>query len=102
MKRMSGIFESLEGSCHTILPNTGCSFFTTVSLALRDDAVPLFDPCLKQHDRLAVIFGTESTGIKDSTLEASDYTAIIPMLNGVDSLNVAAASAVTFFELFSK
>ena len=76
--------------------------FTTVSLALRDDAVPLFDPCLKQHDRLSVIFGTESTGIKDSTLEASDYTAIIPMLNGVDSLNVAAASAVTFFELFSK
>ncbi|MBO4679243.1 MAG: RNA methyltransferase [Lachnospiraceae bacterium] len=76
--------------------------FTTVSLALRDDAVPLYDPCLKNHDKLAVIFGTESTGIKDDTLSKSDYTAIIPMLNGVDSLNVAAASAVTFFELFSK
>ena len=78
------------------------SGFTTVCMALRDDAVPLYDPCLKEHGKLAVIFGTESTGIKDDTLSKSDYTVIIPMLNGVDSLNVAAASAVTFFELFSK
>ncbi|MCR5721736.1 MAG: RNA methyltransferase [Lachnospiraceae bacterium] len=76
--------------------------FTTVSLALRDDALPLYDSRLKGHDKLAVIFGTESTGIKESTLSLSDYTAIIPMQNGVDSLNVAAASAVTFFELFGK
>ena len=73
--------------------------YTTVSMALKDNAVPLSSPLLKDHDRLAVIFGTESTGIKDETIAASDYTAIIPMQNGVDSLNVAAASAVTFWEL---
>ena len=89
-----------EGSDYMSLLK-GCGF-TTVCMALKDDAVPLYDTCLKQHDRLAVIFGTESTGIKGSTLEATDFTAIIPMQNGVDSLNVAAASAVTFFELFSK
>lgn len=76
--------------------------FTTVSLALRDDAVPVYDPAIKQHDKLAVIFGNEANGIKPETLAASDYTAIIPMFLGVDSLNVAAASAVTFYELFSK
>ena len=75
------------------------SGFTTVSMALKDSAVPLSSPELKGHDRLAVIFGTESTGIKDETIAASDYTAVIPMQNGVDSLNVAAASAVTFWEL---
>ncbi len=73
--------------------------YTTVSMALKENAVPLSSPQLKGHDRLAVIFGTESTGIKDETIAASDYTAIIPMQNGVDSLNVAAASAVTFWEL---
>ena len=73
--------------------------YTTVSMALKDNAVPLSSPLLKNHDRLAVIFGTESTGIKDETIAASDFTAIIPMQNGVDSLNVAAASAVTFWEL---
>ena len=73
--------------------------YTTVSMALKENAVPLSSAQLKGHDRLAVIFGTESTGIKDETIAASDYTAIIPMQNGVDSLNVAAASAVTFWEL---
>ncbi|MCR5429566.1 MAG: RNA methyltransferase [Lachnospiraceae bacterium] len=73
--------------------------FTTVSMALKEGAVPLSSPELKGHERLAVIFGTESTGIKDGTIAASDYTAVIPMQNGVDSLNVAAASAVTFWEL---
>lgn len=73
--------------------------FTTVSMALKERAVPLSSPELKGHERLAVIFGTESTGIKDGTIAASDYTAVIPMQNGVDSLNVAAASAVTFWEL---
>ena len=76
--------------------------FTTVSMALRDDALPLYDPRLKEPEKLAVIFGTESTGIKEDTLAKTDYTVIIPMENGVDSLNVAAASAVTFFELFAK
>ncbi len=74
--------------------------FTTVAMALKENAVPLDATALKNHDRLAVIFGTESTGIKDETIASCDYTAIIPMSNDVDSLNVAAASAVTFWELF--
>ncbi len=73
--------------------------FATVSMALKDNAVPVSSPLLKEHERLAVIFGTESTGIKETTLDASDHIAIIPMQRGVDSLNVAAASAVTFWEL---
>ncbi|MBR5967390.1 MAG: RNA methyltransferase [Lachnospiraceae bacterium] len=79
-----------------VLKKTG---YTIVSMALTEDAIPLSSPLLKDHDRLAVIFGTESTGIKKETLAASDHIAIIPMWNGVDSLNVAAASAVTFWEL---
>ena len=76
--------------------------YATVSMALKDNAVPVSAPQLKAHERLAVIFGTESTGIKEATLDASDHIAIIPMQKGVDSLNVAAASAVTFWELCSK
>lgn len=76
--------------------------FTVVSMALNDNAIPLSAPEIKQHDKLAIIFGTESTGIKDDTISKSDYVTIIPMYNEVDSLNVAAASAVTFWELCSK
>ncbi len=70
-----------------------------ISMALKDNAVSLADQRLKENPKLAVIFGTESTGIKQETIDSSDYVAIIPMFNGVDSLNVAAASAVTFWEL---
>ncbi|MBR1623564.1 MAG: RNA methyltransferase [Pseudobutyrivibrio sp.] len=73
--------------------------FKVVSMALKENAISLAAPELKEQERLAVIFGTESTGIKQATIAASDYVAIIPMSNGVDSLNVAAASAVTFWEL---
>lgn len=73
--------------------------FATASLALRDDAISLTDARLKNENKIAVIFGTESTGIKQSTIDGCDYTVIIPMQNEVDSLNVAAASAVTFWEL---
>lgn len=73
--------------------------YKVVSMALKDNAIPLYSPELKQHEKLAVIFGTESTGIKDETIEKSDYVTIIPMHHDVDSLNVAAASAVTFWEL---
>lgn len=76
--------------------------YSVVSMALKEDAIPLSDAVLKDQPKLAIIFGTESTGIKDETIAASDYTTIIPMYNGVDSLNVAAASAVTFWELCSK
>lgn len=76
--------------------------FKVVSMALKDNAIPLSSPELKQHEKLAVIFGTESTGIKDETIKNSDYVTIIPMHHDVDSLNVAAASAVTFWELCGK
>ena len=76
--------------------------FKIVSMALKDNAISLSEPQLKTEEKLAIIFGTESTGIKDSTIEKSDYVTIIPMYNQVDSLNVAAASAVTFWELCSK
>lgn len=73
--------------------------FKVVSMALKDNAISLAEPVLKEQDKLAVIFGTESTGIKQETIDASDFVTIIPMFHGVDSLNVAAASAVTFWEL---
>lgn len=73
--------------------------FAAVSMALKDNAISLADPVLKKQEKLAVIFGTESTGIKQETIDASDFVTIIPMHHGVDSLNVAAASAVTFWEL---
>ena len=73
--------------------------FKVVSMALKDNAISLADPVLKKQEKLAVIFGTESTGIKQETIDASDFVTIIPMHHGVDSLNVAAASAVTFWEL---
>ncbi len=78
------------------------SGYKVISMALKDNAIPLSSPALKQHEKLAIVFGTESTGIKDETLEKSDYITIIPMHHEVDSLNVAAASAVTFWELCGK
>ncbi len=78
------------------------SGFKVVSMALRDNAIPLSSPEIKKHDKLAIVFGTESTGIKDETLGKSDFVTIIPMHHDVDSLNVAAASAVTFWELCGK
>ena len=73
--------------------------FKTVALALRENALPVDDATLKQEPRLALFLGTEGDGLKDSTITASDYSVIIPMRDGVDSLNVAAASAVAFWEL---
>lgn len=73
--------------------------FTTVALALHDESIWLDDPCLQEHDRLAVLLGTEGEGLSQSTIEAADHVAKIPMRSGVDSLNVAAASALAFWEL---
>lgn len=73
--------------------------FKTVSMALRDDSVGIDDEKLLQEDKLAVIMGTEGEGLMDATIDASDYTVRIPMKHGVDSLNVAAASAVAFYQL---
>lgn len=73
--------------------------FHTVALALADDALDLDDPALKGHDRLALLFGTEGDGLTRQAIEGADAVARIPMAHGVDSLNVAAASAVAFWEL---
>ncbi len=73
--------------------------YMVISMELTDDAVPLTAPLLKNCDKRAVIFGAEGAGVSVNTLQKSDYIAYIPMQNGVDSLNVAAASAVTFWEL---
>ncbi len=73
--------------------------FATCALALRDDAVALDDPALKRHGKLAMFFGTEGGGLADATIEACDHVVVIPMRHGVDSLNVAATSAVAFWEL---
>mgnify|MGYP001776675897 FL=1 len=73
--------------------------FRTAAMALSDDSIPLDDPVLKQEPRLALIMGTEGDGLPHDTIAEADYTVRIPMSHGVDSLNVAAASAVAFWEL---
>ena len=73
--------------------------FKTVAMALRKDTVDIADAGLKSEDKLAVILGTEGEGLLDSTIDNCDYTVKIPMSHGVDSLNVAAASAVAFYAL---
>ena len=73
--------------------------YTTAALALRDDSISLDDPRLKQADRLAVIFGTEGDGLPHDIISTADMVVRIPMHHDVDSLNVAAAAAVTFWEL---
>lgn len=73
--------------------------FKTASMALSDDSIPLGHEELAACDKLALIFGTEGDGLSNRTIEGSTYTVRIPMKHGVDSLNVAAASAVAFWEL---
>ena len=73
--------------------------FLTVSMALREDSVSICDPKFRAAEKLAVILGTEGEGLLDETIAASNDTVRIPMSHGVDSLNVAAASALAFWEL---
>ncbi len=73
--------------------------FMTAAMALKKDSVSISDPGLLAEPRLAVILGTEGDGLAEETIAACDYTVMIPMFHGVDSLNVAAASAVAFWEL---
>lgn len=73
--------------------------FRTAAMALTDDSISLDDPRLKAEPHLAVIMGTEGDGLPLQTISDSDYTVRIPMAHGVDSLNVAAAAAVAFWEL---
>lgn len=73
--------------------------FSTAALALTECSIPLDHPALKAESKLALIFGTEGDGLPQHTIEEADYVVRIPMAHGVDSLNVAAASAVAFWEL---
>ena len=73
--------------------------FKTAAMALRDDCVNINDPKLLAEDKLAIVLGTEGDGLANSTIADCDYTVKIPMSHGVDSLNVAAASAVAFWQL---
>lgn len=76
--------------------------YKTVAMALVDDSVAIDDERLKSEKKLAVVMGTEGDGLKKNTIASCDYTVRIPMHAGVDSLNVAAASAVAFYELCKK
>ena len=71
-------------------------------MALADRSISIDDPRLKEADRLAIVLGTEGDGLAGETLADCDYVVKIPMSHGVDSLNVAAASAVAFWEIGRK
>ena len=92
------------GSDHTQWPHPGLGRlqamgFKTAAMALDDRAVGIDNPQLMAEEKLAIILGTEGNGLSDATIAASDYTVMIPMSHQVDSLNVAAASAVAFWQL---
>ena len=76
--------------------------FKTAAMALDDRAVSVEDPVLQAEDKLAIVLGTEGDGLAANTIARCDYTVMIPMQHGVDSLNVAAASAVAFWQLRAK
>lgn len=84
------------GDIHTEMHAEG---FTTVAMALTDDSVSIDAPILKEVSKLAIIMGTEGDGLAREVITSADYVVRIPMAHGVDSLNVAAAAAVAFWEL---
>ena len=73
--------------------------FKTVAMALSKNSVWIDDEALKREEKLAIVLGTEGDGLCDGTVASCDYVAKIPMYHGVDSLNVAAAGALAFWEL---
>lgn len=73
--------------------------FKTVAMALTDKSISISDSRLRQEPQLAVVVGNEGNGLDESTIESCDFTVRIPMANGVDSLNVATAAAITFWQL---
>lgn len=76
--------------------------FATAAMALREDSLSVEDGILARQEKLAIVLGTEGDGLAEQTIARCDYTVRIPMTNGVDSLNVAAASAVAFWQLRRK
>ena len=93
------IGEELTDWPHPGLERLQALGFRTAAMALRDDSVSIDDPALLREEKLAVVLGTEGEGLADRTIADCDYTVRIPMSHGVDSLNVAAASAVAFWQL---
>ena len=92
------------GEHHTDWPDNGLAQlkqlgFKTAAMALSDQSVSIEEPALRSIEKLAVILGTEGDGLSHTTIAGCDYTVKIPMAHGVDSLNVAAASSVAFWEL---
>lgn len=73
--------------------------FKTAAMALREDSLSIDDERLRAEEKLAIVLGTEGDGLLDHTITDCDYTVRIPMSHGVDSLNVAAASAVAFWQM---
>ena len=73
--------------------------FKTAAMALRSDSISIDDPVLLEEEKLAIVLGSEGDGLTNDTIADCDYTVLIPMYHGVDSLNVAAASAVAFWQL---
>ena len=104
---MGTVFQSpwtRIGNTHTDWPHPGMDRlkalgFKTAAMALSDDSVSIDDPALGSEEKLAIILGTEGDGLSLRTIADCDYTVRIPMAHQVDSLNVAAASAVAFWEL---
>ena len=92
------------GDTHEDWPSRGFDIlkkagFKTAAMALTDDSVSIDDQALLNEEKLAIILGTEGTGLKKETIAGADYTVKIPMSHGVDSLNVGAAGAVAFYRL---
>ena len=97
-------FLETDSSKH---PESGIKYlktlgFQTAAMALSDDSVSIDEPRLMAEEKLAIVLGTEGDGLSEQTIADCDYTVRIPMSHGVDSLNVAAASAVAFWQLGSK
>ena len=85
-----------ETSIHDSLHHLG---FKTAAMVLREDTLELFDPKLALEDKLAIVLGNEGDGLISETITQSDYAVKIPMSNNVDSLNVATAGAIAFYQL---
>ena len=89
--------ENVSGT--DVIRELGRVGFASAALALSDRSVAIDDPQLRREERLAIVLGNEGDGLCEETIAVCDYTVKIPMTHGVDSLNVAAASAVAFWEL---
>ena len=88
--------ESVGDNLIRLLQSYG---YKTVAMALTEDSIGIEDEELKANEKIAIVLGTEGTGLPDEVIAACDYRVMIPMYHGVDSLNVAAASAISFWEL---